>query len=262
MSASTSFMSKLRFWSPSSSNAQVASDTIITDIEAQLPAAPTPAHTTTSSRPPSASYDPEDDCTDAIDDFFGVTYTREERRARRLAQQAQAATHASRHDAPVYVPETQTTDEKEPPAYDSDKESDCATVVAVLPSYADSVPTPTSVFDSDESDEPWTVPQGFFRYGFCTFFPSFKPKVLLTYNTSTVFPLLWFLGALLLINFHSTNDLTPFYTPEESAVRVRALRKAEKKWAYRCLLAAVSLLFLALVIVGATFMIMIVMKRS
>ena len=75
-------------------------------------------------------------------------------------------------------------------------------------------------------------------------------------------PLLWFLGALLLINFHSPNDFTPFYTPEESAVRIRVLRKAEKKWAYRCLLAAVSLLFLALVIVGAIFMIMIVMKRS
>ena len=173
----------LVFWSSSSPNAQVASNTIITDIEAQLPAAPTPAHTTTSSRPPSASYDPEDDCTDAIDDFFGVTYTREERRARRLAQQAQAATHASRHDAPVYVPETQTTDEKEPPSYDSDKESDCATVVAVLPSYADSVPTPTSVFDSDESDEPWTIPQGFFRYGFCMSFPLFVLKIILTYDT-------------------------------------------------------------------------------
>lgn len=43
---------------------------------------------------------------------------------------------------------------------------------------------------------------------------------------------------------------------------MRELRAAEKKWAKRCLLAVVALLFLALVIVGATFMIMIVMKRT
>lgn len=168
---SRSFVSKLRFWS---SNAQVASTT---DIEAQLPVVPAPAHILTSARLPSASdsgLDPEDDCTDAIDDFFGVTYTREERRARRLAQ-TQASVppaHASRHDAPIYIPEFPSEDEKDPPSYaESDKDSDeCATIVAELPTYSEAVQV--SSFDS-ESEQPWCIPQGLFRYGFCTSFSFF-----------------------------------------------------------------------------------------
>lgn len=65
----------------------------------------------------------------------------------------------------------------------------------------------------------------------------------------------------MLINFHSPNDLTPTYSPEESAERIRNLRAAEWKWAFRCFHATVVLIFVALIVVGATFGIMTWMKN-
>lgn len=224
-----------------------------------LPAAPAPAYTTSSARAPlPADRDDEDDCTDAVDDFFGVTYTREERRARRL-RLAQEATHASRHDAPVYISEpvsamSAVVDEKAAlPAYATwEKDLENASIAGTLPEYC----------EAETGPEPFSIPQGLHKWGFCT---SLSPHLLSPSDRAhlphPVLPLFWFLGALLLINFHSPTELVPRFTPEESALRVSALRRAERRWARRCLLAWTIFTFFALAAAGITYGIVMSLKN-
>lgn len=142
-------------------------ETTANAVPIALPASPAPAYTTSSARPPrppATDYDAEDedDCTDAVDDFFGVTYTSEERRARRL-RLAQEATHASR-DAPVYVSEpvspVPVLDEKAAlPAYATwEKDLESASVAGTLPEYC----------EAETGPEPFSIPQGLYKWGFCT----------------------------------------------------------------------------------------------
>lgn len=145
-------------------------ETTANAVPIALPASPAPAYTTSSARPPrppATDYDAEDedDCTDAVDDFFGVTYTREERRARRLRLRlAQEATHASRHDAPVYVSEpvspVPVVDEKAAlPAYATwEKDLESASIAGTLPEYC----------EAETGPEPFSIPQGLYKWGFCT----------------------------------------------------------------------------------------------
>ena len=137
------------------------------DLEAQvhMPSSPAPAYTASNSRPPlpvfasaTSDLDPEDDCTDAIDDFFGVTYSREERRARRLTQGQ--ATHASRHDAPIQVQEAVPADDKAAPSPCSawEKDIESASIAGTLPEYSEA---------SKPDFEPFSIPQGLYRWGFC-----------------------------------------------------------------------------------------------
>ncbi|KLO05680.1 hypothetical protein SCHPADRAFT_946716 [Schizopora paradoxa] len=244
---------RFSFWSKSSTTT-----TSEVDIEAQreqalqvasLPTLPARAHVATTS----AIVSDGEDCTDAIDDFFGVTRSKEERLT---------PTRASRHDDPILtrvesssslekddeectnaiddffgvVPPRRSTEKVEvasqlPPPYARDLE----TASVSLPSYSEAS-------GSAASFEPYTIPEAFFKWGF-------------------IFPLFWPLGALLLINFHSPAELTAWYSPEESAERVRILRTAERRWAQRCALATVILVFVALVITGMVFGIMMSLKH-
>jgi len=258
--SSSSFFS-FSFWSKSNASTSTTITSEV-DIEAQheqdiqvasLPTLPALAHVATSL----ATVSNDEECTGAIDDFFGVTRSKEEKRA---------PTRASRHDDPIPVPvltrvhsssslvkdDEECTDaiddffgvtrprsstEKEevasqlPPPYAHDLESASVS----LPSYSEAN-------GSAPLSEPYTIPEAFFKWGF-------------------LFPLFWPLGALLLINFHSPTELTAWYSPEESAERVRFLRTAERRWAQRCALATVVLVFVALVITGMVFGIMMSLKN-
>jgi len=193
-----------------------------------LLAMPEPALTTSVARLPTHrdSVQVEDDSSDAVLDFFGIAETREERRARldvdhERAQAAAPATHASRHDARLSISSI-------PPPYDLEAQSDCDTMVADLPSYE----TASSTKEAS-STEPNTIPAALYKWGFYC-------------------PLLWPLGACLLVNFHSPMELARLYGPEESPARVRILRAAELRWAKRCLLATIILTFFILMVVGMT----------
>jgi len=248
---SSSFFS-FGFWSKSK-----ASNTSEVDVEAQheqalqvasLPTLPARAHTATSSATVS-----DEDCTDAVDDFFGVTHSKEGR----------APTRASRHDDPIPVPTlTRVSSSTVKDAEEcTDAVDDFFGVThprrsiekdeadSYLPPYARdlesgsvALPSYSEVSGSVSSFEPYTIPEAFFKWGF-------------------FFPLFWPLGALLLINFHSPTELTAWYSPEESAERVRILRTAECRWAQRCALASVVLVFVALVVTGMVFGIMMSLKN-
>lgn len=238
-------------------------ETTANAVPIALPASPAPAYTTSSARPPlppATDYDAEDDddCTDAVDDFFGVTYTREERQARRL--RLAQATHASRHDAPVYVSEpvspVPVVDEKAAlPAYATwEKDLENASIAGTLPEYC----------EAETGPEPFSIPQGLYKWGFCTSSSEyflFHCVLTSTFLLFPVLPLFWFLGALLLINFHSPTELVPRFTPEESALRVSTLRRAERRWARRCLLAWTIFTFFALATAGVTYGIVMSLKN-
>ena len=53
----------------------------------------------------------------------------------------------------------------------------------------------------------------------------------------------------------------PIYSPEESALRVHALRTAERRWAGRCLLAWIIFMFFALATAGVTYGIVMSLKN-
>ena len=161
-SVSQWFASKLFSWSSTKTSASndidLEAQTTTANININLPA-PQPTHASLSSSVHTASgAEGDNDHTDIIDDFFGVTYSREERRARRAA--ATTGTVVSRHDVPsasiskaVALP---LSDAKCPPYSYAE---------SVLPSYEETEAKPVS--------EPYTIPQGFFKYGFCTFLFSF-----------------------------------------------------------------------------------------
>ncbi len=179
--SSSSFFS-FSFWSKSNASTSTTTTTSEVDIEqalqlASFPTLPARAHVTSN-----------EECTDAIDDFFGVTRSKEEKRT---------PTRASRHDDPIPVPtltrvhstsslvkdDEECTDaiddffgvshprrstEKEevasqlPPPYAHDLES----ASVFLPSYSEAN-------GSAPSSEPYTIPEAFFKWGFRTStFPS------------------------------------------------------------------------------------------
>ena len=198
---STSVFGRLAFWR-SQSTVQVS------DVEAQrefsvvLPSMPTLAHTTSTVSPVSPAKD-EEEPTNAIDDFFGVTYSNEERRAHRLAASPSTSslsatpTRASRHDDAIAIPAVASTEEAEdttdaiddffgvtrprseraaasnrmsnPPPYMPSPARDAAdTETGSLPSY-DEVSSKYEIVSQEQEQEPYTVPEFLFRWGFRKF---------------------------------------------------------------------------------------------
>lgn len=179
---------RLSFWSKSSTSTTTTS----VDIEAQreqalqvasLPTLPSRAYVATTS---SVVSDGED-CTDAIDDFFGVTRSKEERLT---------PTRASRHDDPILtrVQSTSSFEKEEectnaiddffgvvPPRHSTEK----VEVASQLPppyahdleSASVSLPSYSEASGSAASFEPYTIPEAFFKWGFSeSIYSHFSPS--------------------------------------------------------------------------------------
>ena len=104
----------------------------------------------------------------ALLDFFGIRETPEQRRVRL----GNDSTHASRHDtpSPSHSPSTMIEiGDVVPPPYDLESQTDCSTIVENsnqgLPSYE--TVSSSAKLPSYPHPEPYTMPQFFFKYGFC-----------------------------------------------------------------------------------------------
>lgn len=181
---------------------------------------PIPAPTRTHS--PHASV--EEESTDPIDDFFGASRPR------------YTGTRDSRHDDarsstfvdPEALPSYEYATASEPPAY------------------------------SNVSDTP-TLAMYLFKFGFRTFLfltflryqrpdESFLP---------TVFPLFWFAGAFILLSpLRAPEDWESSKPEYERHEIIESMRRAELKWARRCLVASLVLTLAALAIALTAFFVM------
>ncbi|TFK75034.1 hypothetical protein BDN72DRAFT_886129 [Pluteus cervinus] len=98
-----------------------------------------------------------------------------------------------------------------------------------LPPYAETLPS----YATSQKSEPVTLARYLFKFGF-------------------LFPLFWILGAIILISPLSAPDSSdavlswlPEKTDAERQQIIKDVRKTELKWAKRCLLALIALIFLA-----------------
>ncbi|CAL1709023.1 unnamed protein product [Somion occarium] len=141
--------------------------------------------------------------TDPIDDFFGVTRTR--------------GTSDSRHDTPALPSMVeQDVESLPPPPY-----ADCRD----LPSY-------TAVA------EPPTLAMYLFKFGF-------------------LFPLFWLAGIVILFSpLSAPENWEPTKTETERVELIELLRRTERKWAKRCLIAfsILSIIVIAITLIAALVM--------
>ncbi|KAL4242427.1 hypothetical protein ABKN59_011933 [Abortiporus biennis] len=189
------------------SNAASSSGSHSIDLEAQtitgtrvsIPAPPRPA----------AAHSPriqaEEETTDPIDDFFGVTRPR------------RSGTHESRHDiVAIATPQEEAALDMPPPPYADAYD---------LPSY-------TSVA------EPPTLAMYLFKFGF-------------------LFPLFWFAGIIVLLSpLQAPENWEPTKTEAERQEIIELLRRTERKWAKRCLIAFIVFALIALAVSITTVMVM------
>ena len=148
---------------------------------------------------------------DPFDNFFGVSHSSPQ--SSRIG-----GTHESRHDATL------------PPYHNGED----------LPAY--------STWDEEAGPkEPPTLAMYMFKYGFCKSH-NFSISSTATYELFTVFPIFWILGSIILcVPLRAPADWESSKTAEERAELIAHMRRTEKKWARRCLLAFVSLIVLILV---------------
>jgi hypothetical protein len=189
--------------------------------------APTPAATTPARTASVAEDQPQ--IRDPIDAFFGYRF-------------ASSATQESRHDgrsraSSIMIP----ADVEALPAYAEDDDS--------LPEY-----TPHA--------EPVTLAMYLFKFGFCEYSLSLFAAGAATHRLS-VFPLFWIFGAFILISplrEPPSNEVSPTWMPEKTEAERQAfidhMRKAELKWAKRCLWALLTLATLALIAGLAAWMLL------
>jgi hypothetical protein len=68
-------------------------------------------------------------------------------------------------------------------------------------------------------------------------------------GSSTVFPIFWILGSIILcVPLRAPAEWEPTKTAEERAELIAHMRQTEKKWAKRCLIALSSFIVLVLII--------------
>lgn len=201
-----------------------------------LPGLPTPppAHTATHHTLVTAAAEPEEETEDAVDLFFGCS------RPPTKAVSALQATHASLHDAyhrPTLSRASSTHRSSSPPPYTHDLELG-------LPSYE----------QSTEQTEPVVLAKYFFKFGFRTstlFNLSFLSCS--SYLFLVVFPPFWLLGSFILMSSPKAPEgWEPTKTAEERAALIAAFRKAEVRWAKRCLFALLGLLLVVAIVVAAS----------
>lgn len=96
--------------------------------------------------------------------------------------------------------------------------------------------------------EPPTLAMYMFKYGFCKSHHFSALSSTVTYEPLTVFPIFWILGSLILcVPLRAPVDWEPTKTAAERAELIVHMRRTEKKWARRCLVAFVTLIVLVLV---------------
>lgn len=196
---STSFRTVFGTWRSASTTELDLEAQTITGTRVTIPSLPEPARPRT---PESTS-----DATDPIDDFFGVS-------------PRQRGNQNSRHDTLPQVNLSTSydeTDEVPPPPYAAASE---------LPSYA-------------AVAEPPTLAMYLFKFGFSTScLPVLSFRQVAYQHYLPVFPLFWFAGILTLLSpLNAPENWEPTKTEAERKELMECLRKTERKWAMRCLLA-------------------------
>lgn len=215
--ASSSFRTVFGTWSSNSTSERV-------DLEAQtisgtrLPLTPTIAPLA-----PAAPRTSRDSMgTDPIDDFFGVSRTH--------------GTSDSRHDTPALPSMIEQDIEAIPP-----------------PPYADGGDLPSY----SAVAEPPTLAMYLFKFGFCTFVSFYFAFDHVLTVIASVFPLFWIAGIIILISpLSAPENWEPTKTEAEREELIELLRRTEKKWAKRCLVAFSIFAFIVAAITLTAVMVM------